>query len=257
MNSSAASFGESNPQPLNFKGFTLNLLPPLSRGNIIVMIKLWHHNIWRKAVGVVGILVFVSVMLLLKTIYSARQEFVYGEQAATHGEYAVAITHYERAIKWYTPFSTTVRAAVERLWQLGTDAETRGDWHLALEAYQALRASLYAVQSFYVPYQSWIPKTEARIAPLLAKTKAGPEPQEDKLAQDTARYAMQLQRPVGPHLGWSVLAEIGFLGWVGATVGLIWSAVDAQGQFVRRQGVLWGSLLALFFALWLIGMRFT
>ncbi len=221
------------------------------------MIKLWHHNIWRKAVGALGILVFVSGMLLLKTIYSARQEFVSGEQAARHGEYEVAITHYERAIKWYTPFNTTVQMAVERLWQLGTEAETRGEWHLALEAYQALRASLYAVQSFYVPYQSWIPKTEARIAPLLAKTKVGTEPQADKLAQDTARYAMQLQRPVGPHLGWSVLAEIGFLGWVGATVGLIWYVVDAQGRFVWWQGGLWGSLLAVFFALWLIGMRLT
>jgi len=221
------------------------------------MIKLWHCHIWRKAVVVLGILLFVSVMLLLKTLYSARQEFVYGEQAATRGEYEEAITHYERAIKWYTPFSTTVQMAVERLWQLGTEAETRGEWHLALEAYQALRASLYAVQSFYVPYQSWIPKTEARIAPLLAKTKAGTEPQEDKRAQDTTRYAMQLQRPLGPHLGWSVLAEIGFLGWVGATVGLIWSVVDAQGQFVWRHGVLWGSVLAVFFALWLIGMRLT
>jgi hypothetical protein len=208
-------------------------------------------------VGILCLLLLVAVMLLLKTLYSARQEFVYGEQAATRGEYEEAITRYERAIKWYTPFSTTVQMAVERLWQLGTEAETRGEWHLALEAYQALRASLYAVQSFYVPYQSWIPKTEARIAPLLAKTKAGTEPQEDKLAQDTTRYAMQLQRPVGPHLGWSVLAEIGFLGWVGATVGLIWSVVDAQGQFVRRHGVLWGSLLAVFFTLWLIGMRLT
>ena len=54
-----------------------------------------------------------------------------------------------------------------------------------------------------------------------------------------------------------MLAELGFLGWVGATVGLIWSVVDAQGQFVRRQGVLWGSVLAVFFALWLIGMRLT
>jgi len=143
------------------------------------------------------------------------------------------------------------------LWQLGTEAEARGEWHLALEAYQALRASLYAVQSFYVPYQSWIPKTEARIAPLLAKTKAGTEQDAAKLAQDTARFAMQLQRHVGPHLGWSVLVEIGFLGWVGMTVGLIWYVVDEQGHFARRQGLLWGSGLALCFALWLIAMRFT
>ena len=206
---------------------------------------------------ILGAFLLVVILLLLKTVYSARQEFVYGEQAATRGEYKVAITHYERAIKWYTPLNATVRQAVERLWQLGTEAETRGDWRLALEAYQSLRASLYAVQSFYIPYQSWIPKSEERIAPLLAKMKAGTEPQKDKLAQDTARFTMQLQRHVGPHLGWSILVELGFLGWVGATVGLIWYVVDTAGNFARRRGLLWGSLMAVFFALWLIGMRLT
>jgi len=208
-----------------------------------------------------GVLLFLAAVLVAKVTYNAGQEFAHGEEEYTRGAYDVAITHYERAIKWYTPFSKTVRMAVERLWQLGTEAETRGDWHLALEAYQSLRSSLYAVQSFYIPYQSWIPKSEERIAPLLAQTKTGAEggaeQGTDKLAQDTARFAMQLQRPVGPHLGWSILLEIGFLGWVGATVGLIWYVVDEDGNFARRQGLLWGSLIAVFFALWLIGMRLT
>ena len=209
----------------------------------------------RHMVRMLGVLLFLAAVLVVKVTSNARQEFAVGEEAYIRGAYNVAITHYARAIKWYTPFSTTVRHAVEHLWQLGTEAERRGDWHLALEAYQALRASLYAVQSFYIPYQSWIPKSEERIAPLLAKTKAGEEPNADKLAQDTARFAMQLQRHVGPHLGWSMLVEIGFLGWVGATVGLIWYVVDEAGHFARRQGLLWGSLIAAFFALWLIGMR--
>ena len=78
---------------------------------------------------------------------------------------------------------------------------------------------------------------------------------QNKLVQDTARFAMQLQRHVGPHLGWSILVEVGFLGWVGATVGLIWYVTDEAGSFARRQGLLWGSLMAVFFTLWLIGMR--
>src|SRR5215467_8393483 len=169
---------------------------------------------------ILGVLFFFAAVLVVKVTYNASQEFAHGEAAYTRGAYDVAITHYERAIKWYTPFSKTVQLAVERLWQLGTEAEIRGDWRLALEAYQSLRASLYAVQSFYIPYRSWIPKSEERIAPLLAKTKAGTEPQEDKLAQDTARFAMQLQRHVGPHMGWSILVEVGFLGWAGAAIGL-------------------------------------
>ena len=152
--------------------------------------------------------------------------------------------------------STVVQRAVERLWQLGTEAEARGELSLALEAYQTLRSSLYAVQSFYIPYKDWIPKSEAHIAPLLARTKAGEEHNEDKLAQDTARFAMQ-SNGMWARLGWSILLEIGFLGWVGATVGLIWHVVDEEGNLVRRPGVLCGSLIAVFFALWLIGMRLT
>jgi hypothetical protein len=219
---------------------------------------LWqHHPAWCSALRIVVLLVAFVVILYAKVAYNASQDFALGEDAYTHGEYKRAITHYERTIKWYTPLSTAVQRAVERLWQLGTEAEARDEISLALEAYQTLRSSLYAVQSFYIPYLSWIPKSEARIAPLLAKTKAGEEHNEDQLAQDTARFAMQLQRHVGPHLGWSILLEIGFLGWVGATVGLIWYVVDEAGNFAQRQGLLWGSLIAIFFALWLIGMRLT
>ena len=219
---------------------------------------LWQrHPVLRHTLRVLGLLVAFVALLYAKTAYNARQDFALGEESYTHGEYKVAITHYERAIKWYTPLSPVVQRAVERLWQLGTEAEARGEVSLALEAYQTLRSSLYAVQSFYVPYQSWIAKSEERIAPLLAKTRAGEEQGEDKLAQDTARFAMQFQRHVGPYLGWSILVELGFLGWIGATVGLIWYVVDEQGNVVRRQGFLWGSLIAVFFALWLIGMRLT
>ena len=216
-----------------------------------------QYAFWRSVLRAVSLVIIFVAMLYAKTVYNARQDFALGEEAYAGGVYKVAITHYERTIKWYTPWSTVVQRAVERLWQLGTEAEARGDVPLALEAYQTLRSSLYAVQSFYIPYQSWIPKSEERIAPLLAKTQAGAEPQEDKLAQDTALFAMQLRRHVGPHLGWSVLVEIGFLGWVGATVGLIWYVVDEQGNFAPRQGLLWGSSLAIFFALWVIGMRLT
>jgi hypothetical protein len=219
---------------------------------------LWqHHPALRRALCIVVLLAAFALILYAKVAYNASQDFALGEDAYTHGEYKGAITHYERTIKWYAPLSTVVQRAVARLWQLGTEAEARGEIALALEAYQTLRSSLYAVQSFYIPYQSWIPKSEARIAPLLAKTKAGEEHNEDQLVQDTARFAMQLQRHVGPHLGWSILLEIGFLGWVGATIGLIWYVVDEAGNFAQRQGLLWGSLMAAFFALWLVGMRLT
>ena len=80
---------------------------------------------------ILGVLLFLAAVLVVKVTYNARQEFTVGKEAYTRGAYDVAITHYERAIKWYTPFSNTIRHAVERLWQLGAEAETRGDRHLA------------------------------------------------------------------------------------------------------------------------------
>ena len=219
---------------------------------------LWScHPVLRPVLGVVGLLVAFMVILYAKVTYNASQDFALAEETYTRGEYKVAITHYERTIKWYAPLSTVVQRAVARLWRIGTEAEASGELTLALEAYQTLRSSLYAVQSFYIPYQSSIPKSEERIALLLAKTRAGAELEEDKLAQDTARFAIQLQRHVGPHLGWSVLVEVGFLGWVGAAIGLIWYVMDEQGHFAPRQGMLWGSFLAVFFVLWVVSMRFA
>ena len=137
---------------------------------------LWQpHPALHSVLCIVGLLVIFVVILYAKVAYKPPK-FALGEDAYAHGEYKRAITHYERTIKWYTPLSAVVQRAVERLWQLGTEAETRGEISLALEAYQTLRSSLYAVQSFYIPYQNWIPKSEARIAPLLARTKAEKSP---------------------------------------------------------------------------------
>lgn len=111
------------------------------------------HAVWRSVLRAVSLLILFIALLYAKTAYNSRQDFALGEDAYTHGEYKRAITHYERTIKWYTPLSTVVQRAVERLWQLGTGAEARGEISLALEAYQTLRSSLYAVQSFYIPYQ--------------------------------------------------------------------------------------------------------
>lgn len=210
----------------------------------------WHH-----VLHTVSLLLIFLLLLYIKVVYHARQEFALAEAALADQAYTQALTHYERTIKWYTPGSPVVQHAVERLWQAGTEAEVRGDLRLALAAYQTLRSSLYAVQSVFIPYQSWIPRCEARIAPLMAQVKAGEQPDATQLAQDTARFAQQLQRHVGPHLGWSIVVELSFLGWVGATIGLLWSMVDAQGTWRRRPSLLWGSGLALCFALWAISLR--
>jgi hypothetical protein len=218
------------------------------------MLKPWLSHLWHTAVRILCGLLFLALVLLVKVSYGSRQELSLGTEADARGEYTTAITHYERAIKWYTPFSRSVRLAVKRLWTLGAEAERREDLSLALDAYWSLRRSLYAVQSLYLPYRDWMPRIEERIAMLMAKT-AQPEGQGgEKLTQNTARITHMLQRNTSPTLGGSILVELGFLGWVGTAMGFIWSACCGHGRRTWQQGVLWGGGIVVFFGVWIVGM---
>jgi hypothetical protein len=208
----------------------------------------------QKFLPAVGLIVIVMAILGINVALNARQALRHGEAAYQSGKPKEAIMHYERAIKWYTPLSPWVRLAVERLWDIGTQAEASDDVSLALQAYQGLRSSLYAVQSFYLPYWHWIAKSEAKIAALMARTTQTEGQGSGKLAQDTARFTQMLQRDPASHVGWTVLTEIGFLAWVGASIGLLWCAVGGRGVWVWRQGLLWGSGIIVGFTAWIIGM---
>jgi hypothetical protein len=218
---------------------------------------LQRHDLFQKILSVLCIGVLVVAMLYVKAYTSALQALARGEAAYQSGKRQEAILNYEQTIKWYTPLSSSVRLAVERLWSIGTEAEQHADAPLALQAYQALRSSLYAVQSFYLPYRDWIPKSEAKIASLMAQTARTQARERATLAPDTARFTQMLQRHVGANVGWSILAEIGFISWVGATVGLLWYAVSSHGTWVWRQGLLWGSGIAVGFTTWIIGMLYA
>lgn len=207
--------------------------------------------------SLLGVLVLVVIVTVISVSVHSRQELSRAEEAYTNKEWQRAIIHYERTIKWYTPFGTSVSLAVNRLWELATDAEQRHDLPLALEAYSSLRSGLYAVESWYVPYREWIPRCEEKMASLMASTRAAEASTEETVTQATARFSAQLQRRTAPHIGWSIVTEVGFFGWVGATMFFILRAFSAQGTLLWRQGLLWGSSIVLFFMVWIVGMLFA
>jgi len=112
-------------------------------------------------------------MIWAKTYFSQRQQFNLGEQAFKNGDMRGAITAYESAIHMYTPGSGTVKASIEKLWQIGEifEHQNQSDW--ALLAYRSLRISLYATRSFYTPYPEWIVRSDKKIARILA-VREGP-----------------------------------------------------------------------------------
>lgn len=222
-----------------------------------MMSSLLRSPLTRQIGLVLGAVLTACVFFAVAVAYRSHQEFARAEAAYQRSDYTEAMTHYERTIKWYLPYSGSVRRAVGRLWDIGMAAESRADTSLALAAYRALRGSLFAIQSLYVPYPEWIPKCEARIAALMPDTMPANYKDRAPQAQHQARFLQMLQRNPAPQLGWSILLEMGFLAWVGATIGLIWNAETRDGRWVWRHGWRWSSGIALGYAAWVIGMLYA
>lgn len=123
--------------------------------------------------SVIVAIVIMIAMIWGKTYYFQRQQFNLGEEAFKTGNMRDAITAYDSAIHMYTPGSGTVRASIERLWQIGDifERQNQSDW--ALLAYRAIRSSLYATRSLYTPYPEWIGRCDKKIARILA-VREGP-----------------------------------------------------------------------------------
>jgi hypothetical protein len=75
-----------------------------------------------------------------------------GNGAETAGRVEDAIQSYEWAIQAYTPASSPVHQAVQRLEQIAVDAERRGDHRTARKAYQAIVSGLFVIEHFAQPY---------------------------------------------------------------------------------------------------------
>jgi hypothetical protein len=208
------------------------------------------------------ILLGLSVLLLLlfsifmKALLYAYQECEQGKVAFRNKLPKQAIVHFSRAIHWYTPGNGAIKASIEGLWEIGRQAEERGDETLALEALQNLRSSLYSARSFYTPHMNWIEVCDEHIAMILARQEGAHLPDGDKLglrARKT-RFLKVLKRPTEPNVFWSLILEVGFIGWVGCTIAFIFQVFSGEQGFQPGRAFFWGVLVASFYACWIVGM---
>jgi len=198
---------------------------------------------------------FCLLLFLGKVYFSSLSEYRQGEEAYRRGDFRSAILHYDRAIHWYIPWSSSVENSVERLWEMGTKLEERGEKETALEAYWTLRSSLYGVRSFYTPRMEWIERANERIAALW--TAGGPYSAGEKTLSPAARkeaYLKALRKDWAPKVGWAAVTELGFFGWVGSALGFIFSFLKAGGGLARRRALFWGGCTIGFYGLWIMGM---
>lgn len=206
-----------------------------------------------------GFMIFFCFVFLvfIKVNVNAHKEHQKAEAALNNNNLEQAITHFNRAIHWYSPGSKTIKASVQALWEIGIQAEINRDYRIALQAFRSLRSSLYSARSFYTPYPDWIDKCDDRISSLVALEREPYHP-DDAFPKTSFRRKDEilniLDAPTEPSVLWSIIVEIGFLGWIGSAIGFIFRVFSGQKGFNPTRAVFWGILLIFFYAFWIIGM---
>jgi hypothetical protein len=203
---------------------------------------------------ILGLLVIFFVLVWTRAYYGSRKAHNQAEDFLKRQQAIRAITYFDRSIHWYTPLNPYVQKSATRLWEMGNKAEQEGDIKLALIAYRTIRQGFLSASSFFVPGKSWIFKCESKIKALEAfqKKKKGLD-LDDNSPKHLIIESQDVESPV---IFWSIIVEIGFLGWIGSVIGLIMFALKRKGagKLLSSLSLPWAGLALVFFALWIVGL---
>lgn len=204
---------------------------------------------WR---GWALVCLLVVTALGVRVGISGQGALARGEAALERGEHLAAALAFRQALSWTLPWAAPWRQrATDALEQLAKKQEAARDLEGAVTTLSALRSGILASWSLVHPDEQLKSRTDDKLAALLARWEAqrgapaGGEPLA-ALPEREAFFARALVRDHRPHRGWSVLAGLGFLLWVGG----LWRASCAQ----RTQGRRWWLLGVVGFACFLAGL---
>ncbi|MET0390451.1 MAG: hypothetical protein ABW321_31050, partial [Polyangiales bacterium] len=203
--------------------------------------------------GLVLVACFCAV-IGTRVLLSARAELAEAEALLARHDEDAAVVHLRRAARWYAPLSPYHVRALAQLTTLAQAAEQRGDTARALAAYRAVRGSILATRSLYVPERPQLQAANEHIARLLSREPA-PGIDAGKTVEQLRREHLALLTPIpGPNVFWSCVLLAGFACWVGSAFAFSVRAIDAEDHWVRSEVQRWGSLIALGFGLFVLGM---
>ncbi len=198
-------------------------------------------------------IVFVSVWIWAFT--GAMKDYIKGEALFAEEQYIRAITYFDRAMHWYTPFNPYVKRSAECLWEISKKAEKSGDYILARIAIESIRNSYYGSRSFYTPGKKWIIKCEQRISSIIRN-------HDDKIflnsSLDSKEQSDYLIATVynDPDIFWTIVLEIGLFGWIVATIGFIYFVVNKgiKPDIYIYKHWFWISVVCICYGIWILGM---
>lgn len=204
---------------------------------------------------------FASAGLLVaaaRVVWSSQQECKVAHEAYASGRMDDAIVHFRRAARWYVPGNPYSTQALHRLAEIGASAEKQGHVERALDAYRSMRAAIYATRSVFVPHASMLPSTDAHIARLMARLPPSAMRKHMSASERERLYLAQLRASNHrPHVGWAMVALLGFGAWVTAGHRVWTRGFDHVGAMVPRSLFRYVAYFVLGFAMFAVGLRFA
>ncbi len=199
-----------------------------------------------------GLCLIVLSMVWARAFYGSMRNYQQGDAYFKKAQYIRAITFFDRSMHWYTPRNPYVRQSAERLWEIGLRAKQQGDTRLALIAIRTIRRGFYAARSFHRPGKDWIKKCDAKINEFM---RAKPKTPKDSSVQHKSETPASLGA-TDPSILWTLVVEIGFLGWIAAAIGFIMFALkdSRKAKFSTSKAIVWAAISLTFFVVWLVGM---
>lgn len=196
--------------------------------------------------------IIVVLMIWGRVVAGAGSEYNAGSELLAKGDTIKAIHHFDRAIHWYSPFSSSVNKSIEKIKGIAAEYEAAGDDRGALYAYRVLRSAIYSIRHFRQPYPDVISLCDEKIAGYMALS-AGVKGSDEFAAEYEKRHG-ELTVKVGPRTGFALLAQGGFYGWVICTLLFIWLGIRPDSGFNKSRAVLFAVMTLVFYAFWIIGM---
>lgn len=193
-------------------------------------------------------------VLVSRTIWEGTAALGRGVSAAKQGDTKSAIRHWRRATRWYLPGASHVSAAYEHLEELAVEAERAGDMDTSLAAWRAIRRSVLATRSFYVPHEQRLSRANQHIAGLMAAQEDAASGALGDVTERRDFHLRLLERPVGPSVAWSLLALFGLLVWVGGGFLFAWRGVSKDDRLQVGISKVAGALVVSGLLLWMLGL---
>ncbi len=209
------------------------------------------------ALVVLGVVAVVLAVLAARVVATSRAELAEARLAEEHGERAVAVAHYRRAARMDAPFSPYSAEALERLADLGSEAEDEGDVELALSAWRSIRAATLGSRSFYVPHAESLREADEHIARLMA---AQPPPAMDarlSVEEREAAHLALLEAEVGPRPLASLVAIVGLVTWIAAAFLFATRALADGDALVPREARRWAGVFVLGLGMFVVGLAWA